>query len=97
MPLRVTDPRSFGFGQHARKEALIFSDAKESNRWIESTDFEPFENSTKFLPLPWGVGRGEGEGSTIQNPIFSKPFTRNPLKRHCFLPINRKSACQQKF
>jgi len=32
-----------------------------SERWIKSMSVEPSEDVTKFLPLPGGEGRGEGE------------------------------------
>jgi len=37
-----------------------------SNRWIESMSAEFSEDVTKFLPLPGGEGRGEGERKSKQ-------------------------------
>jgi len=39
-------------------------------RWIESDGAESSEDATKFLPLPGGEGRGEGERKHNYTRIF---------------------------
>jgi hypothetical protein len=43
---------------------------KNDRRWIESPGLRPSENAIKFLPLPRGEGRGEGERRHIHPEIY---------------------------
>src|SRR3569833_624024 len=82
--------------RNALKSVVIFAKKYQKNleHWTESRISRPFESPTKFLPLPGGEGRGEGERKhsyirrLSQRLLTSSPTSiqvaASPLRSTCF-------------